>query len=71
MIHATDADMHARWRCSEQARDVQHDYVAGCCRMARVIVDQLVGIALIVRGLDHGRLRIHVKQDRRDGIASR
>ena len=43
-------------------------HVAGAGRMERVDEYQMV-IALIVGGLDDGRLRIHVKQDGRDGIA--
>ncbi len=37
--------------------------------MARIIECQSVGVALIIGSLDHGRLRIHVKQHGRDGIA--
>ena len=69
MIHATDADVNGRRRRSQQARYVQKNHIARSCRMAGVIEYESVGVALIVSGLYHRRLRVHVKQDGRDRIA--
>ena len=75
VIHATDADVHAR--CGNGRREPDRPATSsmitspGAAGWRASIVDQRVGVALIVRGLDHGRLRIHVKQDGRDGIAIR
>ena len=68
VIHATDADVNGRRRRSQQARYVQKNHIARSCRMAGVIEYESVGVVLIVSGLDHWRLRVHVKQDGRDGI---
>ena len=71
MIHSTDADVYARGSRGAQTPYIQQDDISRCRWMERIYKYHLVAVALIVRGLNDGRLCIHVKQDRRNGIAIR
>jgi len=71
MIHPADADVYARRSRGKQAGHVQQNHISRRGRMERVDKYHLVGVALIVCGLNDRRLRIHVKQDGRDRIVIR